>query len=87
MTVYWRNSQKGAWHLFQIFADEIVADAHAPDAAFAEKPPELQILVDKVLEYNLIQVEIALKNNSGPIQIFSDDLGMQKGLAIGRENG
>ena len=52
---------------------------------FAEEPPELQILIDKVLEYNLIQTEIAIKNNTGAIQHFGDDLGMQKGLAIGRE--
>jgi len=52
---------------------------------FAEEPPELQVLIDKVLEYNLIQTDIALKKNSGPIQNFGDDLGMQKGLAIGRE--
>jgi hypothetical protein len=52
---------------------------------FAEEPPELQILIDKVLKYNLIQLEIALKNNTGPYMGFGDDLGMQKGLAIGRE--
>jgi len=52
---------------------------------FAEEPPELQLLIDKVLEYNLIQADIALKKNSGPIQNFGDDLGMQTGLAIGRE--
>ncbi|MCL2472187.1 MAG: uroporphyrinogen decarboxylase family protein [Treponema sp.] len=52
---------------------------------FAEEPPELQMLIDKVLEYNLIQTDIAIKKNSGPIQSFGDDLGMQKGLAIGRE--
>jgi hypothetical protein len=52
---------------------------------FAEEPAELQMLIDKVLEYNLIQVDIAIKNNPGPVQIFGDDLGMQKGLPIGRE--
>jgi len=52
---------------------------------FAEEPPELQILIDKVLEYNLIHVDIAIKRNLEPIQYFGDDLGMQKGLAIGRE--
>jgi len=52
---------------------------------FAEEPPELQVLIDKVLEYNLIQTDIAIKKNPGPIQYFGDDLGMQKGLAIGRE--
>jgi len=52
---------------------------------FAEEPPELQILINKVLEYNLIQTDIAIKNNPGPIQFFGDDLGMQTGLAMGRE--
>jgi hypothetical protein len=52
---------------------------------FAEEAPELQILIDKVLEYNLLQLDVAIKKNDGPIQYFGDDLGMQKGLAIGRE--
>ncbi len=52
---------------------------------FAEEPPELQMLIDKVLEYNLIQLDVALKKNAGPIQYLGDDLGMQNGLAIGRE--
>jgi hypothetical protein len=52
---------------------------------FADEPPELQMLIDKVLEYNLLQLDVAIKKNSGPIQYFGDDLGMQKGLAIGRE--
>jgi hypothetical protein len=52
---------------------------------FAEEAPELQILIDKVLEYNMLQLDVAIKKNSGPVQYFGDDLGMQKGLAIGRE--
>jgi hypothetical protein len=52
---------------------------------FAEEPPELQVLIDKVLEYNMLQLDVAIKKNNGPIQFFGDDLGMQKGLAIGRE--
>jgi hypothetical protein len=52
---------------------------------FAEEAPELQILIDKVLEYNMIQVDVAIGKNSGPVQYFGDDLGMQKGLAIGRD--
>jgi hypothetical protein len=52
---------------------------------FAEEPPELQILIDKVLAYNLIQIEIALNKNKSPVQVLGDDLGMQTGLAIGRE--
>jgi hypothetical protein len=49
---------------------------------FAEACDELQILIDKVLAYNLIQVDAALPH-MGPIAFFGDDLGMQKGLAIG----
>jgi hypothetical protein len=52
---------------------------------FAEEPPELQILINKVLEYNLLQIEVAIRNNKGAVQIQGDDLGMQTGLAIGRE--
>jgi len=52
---------------------------------FAEEPPELQILIDKVLEYNLIQVEIAIAKNKSAVQVMGDDLGMQTGLAIGRD--
>ena len=52
---------------------------------FAEEPPELQILIDKVLEYNLIQMDIRLNYSQGPIVSLGDDLGMQTGLAIGRE--
>ena len=58
---------------------------------FAEEPPELQILIDKVLEYNMLQLEAALQTEeasrveaANPIFFFGDDLGMQKGLAIGR---
>ena len=52
---------------------------------FAEEPPELQILIDKVLNYNLTQVEKAVKNNTGKMIYFGDDQGMQTGLAIGAE--
>jgi hypothetical protein len=52
---------------------------------FAEEPPELQMLIDKVLEYNMLQLDAAIEKNPGPVQFFGDDLGMQKGLAIGRE--
>jgi hypothetical protein len=51
---------------------------------FAEEPPELQILIDKVLEYNLLQLDVAIRNNDSPIQYFGDDQGIQNGLAIGR---
>lgn len=51
---------------------------------FAEECDELQILIDKVLEYNCIQIECALPR-TGEVMGFGDDLGMQKGLAIGPE--
>jgi hypothetical protein len=52
---------------------------------FAEEPPELQMLIDKVLAYNLTQVEKNVKNSSGRMIFFGDDQGMQTGLAIGAE--
>jgi len=54
---------------------------------FAEEPPELQILIDKVLEYNMRQVKQKLARISKPGQIvyFGDDLGMQNGLPISPE--
>ena len=52
---------------------------------FFEEPPELQLLIDKILEYNIRQVKILLKNNKEKMVFFGDDLGMQKGLAIGAE--
>ena len=53
---------------------------------FAEECEELQILIDKVTEYNCRQVEVILPNyGKGDIVRFGDDLGMQNGLAIGAE--
>jgi len=52
---------------------------------FAEEPPELRVLIDKVLEYNLYQVDVAVQKNKERVQVQGDDLGMQTGLAIGRE--
>jgi uroporphyrinogen-III decarboxylase len=52
---------------------------------FAEEPPELQILIDKVLEYNLRQVNkrlAALRNDGPTILWFGDDLGMQTSLPM-----
>lgn len=51
---------------------------------FAEEGEALNCLIDKVLEYNLYQTAAVL-NRMGPIIYFGDDLGMQKGLAIGAE--
>ena len=51
---------------------------------FAEECDELQILIDKIVEYNMIQIDIALPKQ-GDIMFFGDDLGMQNGLAIGAE--
>ena len=49
---------------------------------FAEEGEEIQMLVDKVLEYNCNQIEAV---NFGEIAYFGDDLGMQGALAIGPE--
>jgi hypothetical protein len=55
---------------------------------FAEEPPELQMLIDVVLQHNLRQA--ALWNAGGPrsepdIVYLGDDLGMQTSLAMGPE--
>ncbi len=57
--------------------DEIMFD-------FAEEPEELQILIDKVLEYNKKQIEVRMKSLKGEKEIvtFGDDLGWQTGLPI-----
>jgi uroporphyrinogen decarboxylase len=54
---------------------------------FAEEPPELQMLIDIVLAYNLRQAKILLaglesSGQKGSIVVFGDDLGMQQRLAI-----
>jgi len=51
---------------------------------FAEQPPELQMLIDVVLEYNMRQVERRLAEQAQPGRIvhFGDDLGMQTSLPI-----
>ena len=51
---------------------------------FAEEGEVIQTLIDKVLEYNLYQVAAVLPR-MGEMVSFGDDLGMQKGLAIGAE--
>ena len=51
---------------------------------FAEEPPELQMLIDTVLAYNLRQARFKLEGMEGQGQIayFGDDLGMQDSLPI-----
>ena len=54
---------------------------------FAEEPPELQMLIDTVLAYNLRQAKRLLSGlkasgHKGSIVSFGDDLGMQHRLAI-----
>lgn len=54
---------------------------------FAEEPPELQMLIDKVLAYNLRQAKLLLarlerEDDPDPIVYFGDDLGLQRSLAI-----
>ena len=52
-------------------------------ADFFEEPPELRMLIDKVLNYNISQTKLMLQNNKEKMVYFGDDLGMQRGLAIG----
>ena len=52
---------------------------------FAEEPPELSMLLEKVTEVNVRHVEALCREKSDPVIIFGDDLGMQNGLAIGAE--
>lgn len=51
---------------------------------FAEEEEEIDLLINKVLTYNKIQIE-SVMDSWGDIVYFGDDLGMQKGLAIGAE--
>lgn len=51
---------------------------------FADEDEALCTLIDKVLEYNLYQIA-AILPHMGPLVSFGDDLGMQRGLAIGAE--
>jgi len=52
---------------------------------FFEEPPELQMLIDIVLEYNLRQTKLMLESTKDKLVYFGDDLGMQSGLTIGAE--
>ncbi len=53
---------------------------------FAEEPPELGILIDKVLEYNMDQLRKHLDSLAEPTLVtFGDDLGMQTTLPMGPE--
>jgi len=51
---------------------------------FAEECDELQVLIDKVLEYNCRQIAFKLPSVDR-VMGFGDDLGMQAGLAIGAD--
>ena len=51
---------------------------------FAQEDEVIGTLIDKVLEYNIYQVAAVLPR-MGEIIYFGDDLGMQRGLAIGAE--
>ena len=52
---------------------------------FFEEPPELKLLIDKVLNYNLRQMKIKLSRDTERMVILGDDLGMQTGIPIGAE--
>ena len=51
---------------------------------FAEEGEEIELLIQKVLEYNKNQVEAVIDTFNG-LAVFGDDQGMQRGLAIGAE--
>lgn len=50
---------------------------------FAEECDELQILIDKVCDYNVRQMRLICEKRNSPIIHVGDDLGMQSGLAVG----
>ncbi len=56
---------------------------------FAEEPPELQMLIDVVLDYNVRQMRLlreeGMSRDAGQIVSFGDDLGMQKSLPMSPE--
>lgn len=52
---------------------------------FAEEPPELQHLIDIVLDYNLRNVDVLLDRHKGGLIGFGDDLGMQTSLPMSPE--
>lgn len=51
---------------------------------FAEEAPELQQLIDIVLEHNMKKLELMLQKRPEMVYL-GDDLGMQKGLAMGAD--
>lgn len=52
---------------------------------FAEECEELQLLIDKVCEYNVRQMKHICQTDNSPVIFVGDDLGMQRGLAIGAD--
>ena len=52
---------------------------------FAEECDELHVLIEKVLNYNCKNITAILSYYTNEIMTFGDDLGMQKGLAVGPE--
>ena len=51
---------------------------------FAEEGEEIELLIQKVLQYNKNQIEAVIDSFNG-LAVFGDDQGMQTGLAIGAE--
>lgn len=49
---------------------------------FAEEAPELQMIINAVLSYNLEQVEKRLQIEKSEVMYFGDDLGLQHSLPI-----
>ncbi len=50
---------------------------------FAEECEEIQILIDKVCEYNVRQMKLICQKHKSELIFTGDDLGMQRGIAIG----
>lgn len=52
---------------------------------FAEEPPELELLLDKVTDGVTRQTRWLAENTDARMHILGDDLGMQNGLAVGAD--
>lgn len=52
---------------------------------FAEEPDELQMLIDKVLDHNMKELEVRLQGCKDAYIYFGDDLGMQHSLPMSPE--
>ena len=71
------------WHGFMFLRLVYLRGYEEAMVDFAEEPPELQRLIDIVLEYNMRQLRLKLEGRTEPnVLYFGDDLGMQNSLPI-----